>query len=83
MNRPTPTEALGQQLARNLDYAFNGDTPSADQKWGFALFYFEFGKVESGRVNYVSNASRPDMLVAVREWLARAEGRASETEGRA
>jgi hypothetical protein len=31
-------------------------------------------------VNYVSNAQRPDMLVAVKEWLARAEGRVIETD---
>ena len=73
------TEKLGQVLAETLDRAFNGEASGHDRKFGFALFYFEFGKTEGGRVNYVSNATRADMLVAVREWLARAEGRVVET----
>lgn len=68
-----------QKIARTLDVTLNG--PSAKPKRiGFALFVFEFGKVSGGRVNYVSNADRADMLTAVKEWLARAEGRVIETE---
>lgn len=63
-------------LADFLDEQFNGG--ARPKKIGFALFMFEFGKVDGGRVNYISNAGREDMLVAVREWLARAEGRVAE-----
>ena len=76
----TDTTEFGQQMAKGLDLAFNGD--ERPRTTGFALFWFEFGQTENGRVNYVSNASRADMLVAVREWLARAEGRVIETETR-
>lgn len=69
-----------QEMARTIDGILNGE--KRPRRLGFALFVFEFGKVEGRRVNYVSNADRPDMLVAVREWLARAEGRVAETEVR-
>jgi hypothetical protein len=68
-------------IARSLDEAFNG--AERPKRVGFSLFIFEFNKIEGGRVNYISNAPREDMLVAVREWLARAEGRAhDEPKGR-
>jgi hypothetical protein len=70
-------EAL-QVLAETVDGYFNGK--QRPRRIGFAIFVFEFGKTEGGRVNYVSNASRDQMLVAVREWLARAEGRVIETD---
>ena len=69
---------FGQDIARRLDAVFNGSATGKERTIGFALFWFEFGKIEGGRVNYVSNASRDDMLVAVKEWLARAEGRVQE-----
>jgi hypothetical protein len=59
-------------LASAIDDAFNGTGP---KRVGFALLSFEFGKIEGGRVNYISNGDRADMIVAVKEWLARAEGR--------
>jgi hypothetical protein len=69
-------------LARGLDDFLNGDRQPGDlKKLGFALFMFEFG-AGPGRINYISNASRDDMLVAVREWLARAEGRVVEPGGK-
>ncbi len=74
------TDIPYQEIARTIDRILNGDR--RPKQFGFALFIFEFGKTEGGRVNYVSNADRPDMLVAVREWLARAEGRVAETETR-
>lgn len=46
---------------------------------GFALLVFELNKVEGGRVNYISNAKREDMLAAMREFVARAEGRVHES----
>lgn len=64
---------IHRALAKGLDDILNGK--GRPRRYGFALFTFEFGKTEGGRVNYVSNADREEMLVAVREWLARAEGR--------
>lgn len=71
-----------QRVAKVLDTALNGDAKRGERTIGFALFTFEFGKTEGGRISYVSNAGRDDMLVAVREWLARAEGRVIETDTR-
>ena len=73
---------FGNQIAKSLDTVLNGEAKGHDRQIGFALLWFEFGKTEGGQVNYVSNASREDMLVAVREWLARAEGRIIETDTR-
>lgn len=67
-------------LASGIDDVLNGET--RPKKIGFALFMFEFGHVEANRVNYISNADRTEMLTAVREWLARAEGRVVEPTGR-
>lgn len=69
-----------QGIAKSLDVTLNGDARRGERSIGFAIFIFEFGKTDGGRVNYVSNAARDEMLVAVREWLARAEGRVIETD---
>jgi|GEM_PF-2509148 len=37
--------------------------------WGFALLVFPFGK--EGRMNYISNAERSDMVKAMKEFIAR------------
>ena len=66
-------------IASGLDNVLNGK--DRRKKLGFALFVFEFGDVDANRVNYISNADRPEMLTAVREWLARAEGRVIEPSG--
>ncbi len=65
-------------LAKHLDGFFNGTAVTDSRKVGFALFMFEFEKFDGGRVNYISNADRENMIAAVKEWLARAEGRAGE-----
>ncbi len=62
-------------LARGLDGALNGDLKGTDRKVGFALLTFNFDDFAAGRVNYISNANREDMIAAVKSWLARAEGR--------
>lgn len=69
-----------RELARQLDVYFNGDdTP---KQVGFALFVFPFGGPENARTNYISNAARANMIVAMKEVLARFEGQA-ELKGRA
>ncbi len=71
-------------LAGGIDDVLNGKDrdPGEPKRVGFALFMFEFGNIEANRVNYISNADRSEMLTAVREWLARAEGRVIEAGGR-
>lgn len=72
--------ALMNATAEGLDKIFNGD--QHPKKVGFVLLSFEFGKTEGGRVNYISNADRADMIAAMNEWLARAEGRYAEPSDR-
>ena len=47
-------------------------------KVGFILLTAEFGKIDGGRVNYISNGEREDMIAMMREYLARVEGRYSD-----
>jgi len=61
-------------LAETLDKYFNPDLPV--KTVGFALLIFELGDAsDKSRVNYIANANREDMLVAMKEFIARAEGR--------
>ena len=60
-------------LAQTLDELFNGDAKGKDRTVGFALLIFEFGAGD--RCNYISNASRPEMISAMKEFIARNEGR--------
>ncbi|MPR12873.1 hypothetical protein [Microvirga tunisiensis] len=73
-------------LAGALDEVFNG--PSTDDRvrtTGFALLVFPLGKDISGtgRVNYIGNGARADMLVALKELVARWEGCIPSEEDRA
>lgn len=72
-------------LAAAIDHLFNGDacfsaaSGKGDEKQvGFALLVFPFHAV--GRCNYISNANREDMLLAMKEFIARAEGQISDNE---
>ncbi|MGF7151295.1 hypothetical protein FHS96_004958 [Sphingomonas zeicaulis] len=64
--------SLMNGVASALDHAFNPDGKSSVV---FTLFIAEAGKMEGGRVNYISNGSRDDMVAMVREWLNRVDGR--------
>jgi hypothetical protein len=48
---------------------------------GFALLVFEHGNANNGRVNYIGNSNRDDMIAAMREFIARNEGRAHDAPG--
>lgn len=66
-------------LAATLDEYFNGpEYKTAGRKVFFALLIGEFDKLDDGRINYISNGSRDDMTSALKELLARWEGRYSE-----
>lgn len=65
--------ALMNQIAAGLDEAFNG--PKGEpRKVGFVLLQFPFGGPEGARTNYISNANRKDIVVALKEIVARFEG---------
>lgn len=67
------------RLAKLIDEFFNGRRkPNRKPTVGFILLTAEFGKIEGGKVNYISNGNREDMIAMMREYLARAEGRYSE-----
>jgi hypothetical protein len=54
------------EIGRILDHALHGG--------GFCLLVFDRNTTQ-GRMNYISNAVREDMLVALKEFIANAEGR--------
>jgi hypothetical protein len=60
-------------LARAVDNLFNGPpSPDRVKRVGFILMVFPFEG--GGRCNYVSNADRADVIVLLKEQLARFEG---------
>lgn len=65
-------------LARGIDGILNGGQPT---KNGFILMVFPFFD-HQGRCNYISNADRKDIVVLLKEQLARFEGQ-PEIKGRA
>lgn len=56
-------------LGKFIDEYLNGEHPP--KKWGFNLLAFEFG--EKGRMNYISNSEREDMIKTLKEFLANLE----------
>ena len=72
------------RLARQIDEGLNGRRKLGKKPvLGFILLTAEFGKIDGGRVNYISNGERADMIAMLREYLARVEGRYVEpTEGK-
>lgn len=89
MSAQGPLEAehaeIMKDIGRTIGAVLNGDTldglPRPLPRMGFALLVFPFEGHE-GRMNYVSNASRDDMVVALKELVAQMEGRVPQ-EGRA
>ncbi len=73
----TTTESM-QSVMTALDEAFNGGLKGADRTVGIVLLTFPFGEVKDGRVNYISNGERETVKIALKELLARWEGRYAE-----
>ena len=42
--------------------------------FGFALLVFPFGGDPEGRINYISNSNREDMVCAMKEFISKFEG---------
>lgn len=65
-------------LAEGIDKILNGDAAGPgsgiERQWGFAFLVFPFGEKPDGRMNYISNGNREDMLVAMKEFIAKSEG---------
>ena len=68
--------AMMNMLAQSLDQALNPNLPVKSN--GFVLLVFPFEGHE-GRANYISNAKREDIVVLLKEQLARFEGQAEVT----
>ena len=65
---------LMNAVAKGLDLVFNGTMPNGERSVGFILLTFPFGNKE-GRCNYISNgADRHDVVVMLKEQIARFEG---------
>ena len=67
-------------LAHALDEMFNGTAKGPDRKVMFTLLVGEFHT--DGRVNYISNGQRSDIVLMLKELIARFEGQ-PETKGTA
>ncbi len=74
------TTEFMQSLASAVDLALNGN--AKEKQLGFVILVMPFNAKEGERTNYVSNASRPDILAALKEVVARFEGQA-QVSGRA
>lgn len=68
-------------LATAIDEILNGTKEEGKKrKTGFALLMFDFEVTEGSRTNYISNTNRRDMILAMKEFIARAEGRITDAE---
>jgi hypothetical protein len=70
------TTAIMQTMASTIDGFLNGK--QQPKRLGFVIMVFPFDAPEGARTNYVSNADREDMIVALKEVVARFEGRRQE-----
>lgn len=71
--------AYAQAMASAIDKLLNGDDIGDDRKVGFALLVYPFGDVKNGRVNYIGNGDRDLVRLAMKEVIARCEGRHAES----
>jgi hypothetical protein len=63
-----------RDMGRSIDRTIN---PDGVKRHGFALLMFDLN-VSDGRINYISNANREDMLATMKEFIANCEGRVIE-----
>lgn len=72
--------AMMNALAKTLDDFFN---PGDRRNIAFVLLTAKFGDIEEGRVNYISNGKRADIVSMMKETTARFEGRYVDQGGAA
>jgi hypothetical protein len=65
--------AMMNALAEAIDKVFNGNKEGADRETCFVLLTTRFGDIKEGRVNYISNGERSDVVKTMRELIARFE----------
>lgn len=63
-------QVLMKEVAKMVDEMFNGIT--RPKRTGFILMVFPFD--HDGRCNYMSNAERSDVVIMLKEQIARFEG---------
>ncbi len=71
-------------IAQALDKVFNGDRRGRERPTGFVLMVYPFAEFDKGdsRCNFISNgADRRDVVVLMKEMIARFEGQ-PEMSGR-
>ncbi len=66
------TEEVLQIIASALDQGLN--EKGKPKKNGFVVLIFPFDQPEGARTNYISNCAREDIVVALKEVVARFEG---------
>jgi len=66
---------LMNDIGRIIGRALKEHTRKEKESYGFALLMFGLTGDESSRMNYISNCDRADMLAAMKEFIARNEGR--------
>ena len=70
-------DPLMQGLAQNVNQVLNGVDDEIPPEWGFALLVFPLTPFDEGYeehvVNYVGNVERKDLIVAMKELIARWE----------
>ncbi|MXO73452.1 hypothetical protein [Alteraurantiacibacter buctensis] len=71
---------LMNAIARSLDDVFN---PGETRRIAFVVLTAKFGDYEGGRVNYISNGERADIICMMKETIARFEGRYIDQGGKA
>lgn len=74
---------LMNDIARAIDKGFNGELRGHDRKVAFVLLTANFGDYEGGRVNYISNGERADIIAMMKELIGRFEGRVADQGGKA
>lgn len=75
--------ALMNDIARDLDIAFNGHIQGPAKETGFVLLLFPFNGPKGQRCNYISNAERRDIVSTLKEIVARFEGQPEHKPGHA
>lgn len=68
MDHEQPIDPKAHKIMNDLAKLIGTVTPAG---MGFALLMFEFGP--DGRMNYISNARRADMLRALKEFVGKNE----------
>jgi len=58
-------------VAKALDELFN---PSGNSSTGFVLLCYKHGNIEEGRINYISNSQRGDVIEAMESFILQAKG---------